>query len=141
MLKDAALLHLHLLGHALDEEMTLKDATSYNIQWLGSQPTFIDIPSFERLVPGTPWVGYRQFCELFLYPLMLQAYKDVTFHHWLRGRLDGITPEECNNIMSFRDRFRPGVFLDVHMQAKLQDRKSTRLNSSHIQKSRMPSSA
>ena len=30
--------------------------------------------------PGEPWAGYRQFCMLFLYPLMLQAYKDVPFH-------------------------------------------------------------
>ena len=56
---------------------------------------FIDVGSFERLRPGEPWAGYRQFCMLFLYPLMLQAYKDLPFHALLRGSLDGITPREA----------------------------------------------
>ena len=38
-------------------------------------------------------------------------------------------------------KVRQGVTLDVLGQDGLSDRKSTRLNSSHIQKSRMPSSA
>lgn len=122
MLKDAALLQLELLEKALNENITLKDATSYNIQWNGAKPLFIDIPSFEKLLPGTPWVGYRQFCELYLYPLMLQAYKDVAFHPWLRGRVDGIDPEEINKLMSFSDRFRAGVLADVYLQAKMQSK-------------------
>ena len=48
--------------------------------------------SFERLREGEAWVGYRQFCMLYLYPLLLQAVKDVPFHPWLRGSIDGITP-------------------------------------------------
>ena len=90
MLKDAALLHLDLMRAALEEGMILKDSSAYNVQWRGAQPVFIDIPSFEVLAKGQPWVGYRQFCELFLYPLMLQAYKGVDFRPWLRGSLDGI---------------------------------------------------
>ena len=43
MLQDAALLQLDLALAALDEVMTLKDATPFNIQWLGSRPTFIDV--------------------------------------------------------------------------------------------------
>ena len=125
MLKDAALLQLDLLEKALNENMTLKDATSYNIQWKGVKPIFIDIPSFEKLIPGTPWVGYRQFCELYLYPLMLQAYKDVAFHPWLRGRVDGIDPEEINKLMSVRDLFRAGVLADVYIQSKLQSKYAT----------------
>ena len=73
MLKDAALLHLDLLEAALGAGMILKDSSAYNIQWTGAQPVFVDIPSFELLRRGEPWVGYRQFCELFLYPLMMQA--------------------------------------------------------------------
>ncbi len=122
MLKDAALLHLELLLAALDEDMILKDSSAYNIQWQGVRPVFIDIPSFEVLPPGEPWVGYRQFCQLFLYPLFLQAYKNVDFHPWLRGSIDGIDPVQINNLMSVRDRFRPGVFTNVYLQAKLQEK-------------------
>ena len=80
MLKDAALLQLALGREALTHDLTLKDASSYNVQWRGAEPVFIDIGSFERLRPGEPWAGYRQFCMLFLYPLMLQAYKDCLLY-------------------------------------------------------------
>jgi hypothetical protein len=79
MLRDAALLQLELLRRALDEDLTLKDSSSYNVQWRGAQPVFIDVGSFERLRPGEPWAGYRQFCMLFLNPLLLQAHKGVDF--------------------------------------------------------------
>lgn len=122
MLQDAALLHLELLAAALEEDMILKDATPYNVQWQGARPVFIDIPSLVRLVPGAAWMGYRQFCQTHLYPLFLQAYRNVPFQPWLRGRLDGITAAECNALCSWRDLLRPGVFLDVFLQAKLQNR-------------------
>ena len=122
MLKDAALLQLELLRAALAEGMILKDASSFNIQWIGSQPIFIDIPSFTPLAPGETWVGYRQFCQLFLYPLLLQAYKDIPFQPWLRGSIDGIDPQDCGQLMSVRDRLRPGVLSHVYLQAKAQAR-------------------
>lgn len=122
VLKDAALLHLELMRGALSEGMILKDATPYNVQWQGVHPVFIDIPSFEVLKRGAPWVGYRQFCELFLYPLMLQAYKGIDFRPWLRGRIDGIPAEEMRGLTSARDLMRSGVLLHVIAQSKLQSR-------------------
>ncbi|HEY2253179.1 MAG TPA: hypothetical protein VGH74_19030, partial [Planctomycetaceae bacterium] len=120
MLKDAALLHLELLAAALDEDFTVKDGTAYNVQWVGHRPMFIDVLSFEKLPPGQPWAGYRQFCQTFLFPLFLQAYKDVPFQPWLRGCLDGITPVQCANLMSFRDMLRPGVLKHAWLHAWLE---------------------
>jgi len=120
MLKDAALLQLELLLVALDEDMILKDSSAFNVQWKGAKPIFIDVASFERLTPGEPWVGYRQFCQMFLYPLFLLAYKNVSFQPWLRGCIDGIEAEHCNSLMSVRDFLRPGVFLHVYLQSKMQ---------------------
>ena len=120
MLKDAALLQLELLEAALEEDMMLKDATPYNIQWRGARPVFIDIPSFERWRQGEPWIGYQQFCRLFLFPLMMSAYRGLPFAPWLRGAIDGLTPKEFNDLLSWRDLFRPGVLVDVYLQAKLQ---------------------
>jgi hypothetical protein len=120
MLKDAALLHVDLLLAALDEGMTLKDASPYNIQWKGTVPVFVDVASFERRQSGEPWVGYRQFCELFLYPLLLLAYRDVPYHPWLRGSLEGIDAATCWRLMSPRDVLHGGVLTHVYLQARAQ---------------------
>lgn len=120
MLQDAALLYLDLLNAALDEAFTLKDGTAYNMQWVGTRPVLIDVASFERLADGQAWTGYRQFCQTFLYPLLLQAYKHIAFQPWLRGCLDGISPQDCWNLMSFRDFFRRGVPSHVFMHMWLQ---------------------
>ena len=120
MLRDAALLQLELLRRALDEDLMLKDSSSYNVQWRGARPVFIDVGSFERLRPGEPWAGYRQFCMLYLNPLLLQAYKGVDFRPWLRGSLEGITPVEARRLVSFRDLFRRGVMTNVALHARLE---------------------
>ncbi|HEY1275635.1 MAG TPA: class I SAM-dependent methyltransferase [Thermoleophilaceae bacterium] len=126
MLKDAALVQLDLLLAALDKDLVLKDSTPYNVQFRGARPVFVDVGSFERLREGEPWIGYRQFCMLYLYPLMLQALKGVDFHPWLRGSIDGITPAQMRGVLSFRDRFRKGVFTNVFLHAKLEQRYADR---------------
>ena len=103
LLKDAALLQLDLTLAAIDEGMALKAANPFNVQWVGSRPTFIDIGSFTAYNSGDPWAGYRQFCSQFLYPLFLQAYKSVAYHPWLRGSLEGIEARELSSLMSIRD--------------------------------------
>jgi len=122
MLRDAALLQLDLLLAALDEDFVLKDASPYNVLWIGTEPVFIDVASFERLAPGAPWTGYRQFCELTLYPLLLQAYRGVAFQPWLRGSIDGISAADASRLFSLRDRLRPGVLAHVVLQARAQAR-------------------
>jgi SAM-dependent methyltransferase len=122
MLRDAALLQLELLARALADDVTTKDASPYNVQWRGTKPVFIDVGSFEPLEAGVPWRGYRQFCMLFLNPLLLQAYKGVPFQPWLRGSLRGITPAETRALMSLRDLFRRGVFANVVLHARLEGR-------------------
>jgi hypothetical protein len=122
MLKDAALLQLDLLLASLEHDMVLKDSTPYNVQFKGARPVFVDVGSFERMREGEPWVGFRQFCMLYLYPLLLQSAKGVPFQPWLRGSIDGITPTEMRGLMSFRDRFRKGVFTNVFLHARLEKR-------------------
>jgi hypothetical protein len=59
---------------------------------------------------------------LYLFPLLLQALKDVRFQPWLRGSIDGITASQIRGVMSFRDRFRRGLFTNVFLQARLERR-------------------
>ena len=124
MLRDAALLQLDLLASALEEGMILKDSSAYNVQWIGVRPVFIDIPSFKRHAEGEPWVGYRQFCMMFLYPLMLQAYCGAPFQPWLRGAIDGIEPEAMARLLGLCDLWRRGVLTHVLLHARLQRKRS-----------------
>jgi hypothetical protein len=99
MLKDAALLQLKLTRETLADGIGLKDATPYNVQFIGSRPQFIDAGSFERRRKGDPWYGYKQFCEMYLYPLMMQAYLGVQYQPYLRGSVNGISPETMRKLL------------------------------------------
>lgn len=122
MLKDAALLHLDILDRALRHNLVLKDATPFNVQFLGQRPIFIDVLSFAVWNPGDPWAGYNQFCRMFLYPLMLQAFKGVPFQSWLRSDLGGIDAIHFSRLFGFRDLFRRGVLQHVKLHSWLQRR-------------------
>lgn len=122
MLREAALTHLDLLEQGLPEGVILKDATPFNVQFRGASPIFIDIGSFVPHEPGDAWTGYRQFCQMMLYPLMLQAYRRIDFQPFLRGRISGVSPTDFARMQSFRDWFRRGVLTHVVLHAALESR-------------------
>ncbi|MGH8924526.1 MAG: class I SAM-dependent methyltransferase [Acidimicrobiia bacterium] len=125
MLKAAALLQLELTESALNRGLTLKDATPYNVQFRGAEPVFVDIGSFRSYEEGEPWLGYGQFCRLFLYPLLVQAHTGIPFRPLLRGSLDGVDPDTARAMLR-GNRFKQGVLLDVVMQARAQRKSAGR---------------
>jgi hypothetical protein len=122
MLRDAALLQLDLMEEALAEGLILKDATPYNFQFPEGSPRFIDIGSFETYRKGEPWVGYRQFCRQFLYPLMLRAWSGVPFQPWLRGDPDGPNSAQMWRLLPARRKASPAAILHVGLQARAEER-------------------
>ena len=120
MLRDAALLQLRIMDRALRHKWILKDATAYNLQFRGAMPVFIDVLSLEPWRQGEPWAGYNQFCRMMLYPLMLEAYKQIAFQPWLRSELEGIDPVVFSHMFRGMERMRPGVLSHVTAQAYLQ---------------------
>ncbi len=122
MLKDAALLQLDLLESGLKEGWTIKDSTPFNIQFVGAKPVFIDIPSFEPREQGEHWAAYRQFCMLFLYPLMLKAHLGLDFQPVLRSNLDGISPGEAARYFKGLKRFKKGVTSHISIPAMIEGR-------------------
>lgn len=123
MLKDAALLQLRLTRETLADGVGLKDATPYNVQFIGSRAQFIDAGSFEVRRKSDPWYGYRQFCEMFLYPLMMQAYLGVGFQPFLRGAVNGISPDTMRKLLPASVRHpRKGRFTHVVLHAAAQNR-------------------
>ena len=122
MLRDAALLQLEVTARGLAEGFITKDATSYNVQFEGTAPVFIDVGSFEPVRAGEPWYGYRQFCELFLNPLVLQAVGGAGYHSWMRGSLDGISPAELAPLIKGRRRLDRRLLVHVRLHARAEDR-------------------
>ena len=121
-LKDAALLTLDMAMVSLAHGMTLKDASAFNVQFVGSQPMFIDSLSFERYEEGVPWVAYRQFCQHFLAPLALMSHVDTRVGHLMRAYLDGIPLDLASHLLPAATRLRPGLLLHIHGHARSQRR-------------------
>lgn len=119
-LKAAALLQLSIHLQALEQGVTLTDASAYNIQFQGVQPIFIDHLAFTRYQPGELWQGHRQFCAEFLNPLLLRAYLGVSYHAWYRGALEGISVADLNQLLPWYRKMQPKVFMHVLMQTSLQ---------------------
>ena len=121
-LRDAALLTLEVQRRALARGMTLKDASAYNVQFVGTRAVLIDTLSFERLTPGAPWVAYRQFCQHFLAPLALMSVVDVRLGLLLRQFMDGVPLDLASRLLPWRTRLRPGLLMHIHLHAASQRR-------------------
>jgi hypothetical protein len=121
-LKDAALLTLELQSRALDAGMRLKDASAYNVQLDAGRPILIDTLSFEVADPTEPWVAYRQFCEHFLAPLALIAYRDARIGLLLRDFIDGLPLDLATRLLPGRTRLNLGLQAHLHLHAGAQRR-------------------
>lgn len=119
-LKEAALLTLYIEKRCLEHGMSLKDASAYNIQFLGSRPIFIDTLSFARYQEGEPWIGYRQFCQHFLAPLALMSYTDIRLSQLSKIFLDGVPLDLAVRLLPLRARFHFSLFIHLYLHAKSQ---------------------
>jgi hypothetical protein len=117
-LKDAALTTLKIQKKALDFGMSLKDCSTYNIQFTRGKPILIDTLSFEKYNEGKPWVAYRQFCQHFLAPLALMSCKDIRLSQLLRIYIDGVPLELVSLLLPFRTHFKFSLLSHIHFHAK-----------------------
>ena len=117
-LRDAALLTLALQKRALTHGLWLRDASAYNVQYLGGRPIFIDTLSFEAYPEGRPWGAYNQFCQHFLAPLALAAYVDIGFLKLLRTNLGGIDIGLASRALPIRTRLRLGLQMHIHAHGR-----------------------
>ena len=119
-LQAAALLHLDIQLAALKKDVTLTDATAYNIQFVGPKPIFIDSLSFRRYTDGEYWAGHRQFFEQFVNPLLLRSVVGIPHNAWYRGALEGISAEDLSHVLPWTSRLSWNVLTNVFLQARLQ---------------------
>jgi SAM-dependent methyltransferase len=118
-LKDAALLTLGIMKVAIDHGLILKDATPFNIQFRDAQPVHIDTLSFEKYDDAKPWVAYRQFCETFLYPLLVEKYTSLEIHRLFAAYPQGISAKETVYLLPAKSRFHLGNWLHVFLPASI----------------------
>lgn len=121
-LKSAALATLSIQKRALKADMSLKDASAYNIQFVRGKATLIDTLSFETYREGQPWVAYRQFCQHFLAPLALMALRDVRLNQLLRAYIDGVPLDLASALLPRRTRLNFGLLTHIHIHAGAQKR-------------------
>ena len=120
MLKEAAVRQLEMLLDAVEHDWLFKDSSAYNMQWVGNRLVFIDMPSLVPRTDDAPWLGYRQFCMMYLIPLLMKAHLGIDHVPLLRSNLDGVTPVEAAKSFRGLSRFKSGVMTHVLLQARLE---------------------
>jgi ribosomal protein L11 methylase PrmA len=130
LLKRAALFHLDLHLLALEFGFTLTDASAYNVQFVGTEPIFIDPLSLVPYSEGEMWLGRRQFCEQFLNPLLFTALLKIPFNAWYRGSVEGIASEDLSRTLRLKHKTSWRVWSEVVLPVWLQ--KSRTSNSSKV---------
>lgn len=119
-LKDGALLTLEIQEIALEYGMSLKDASSFNIQFLKGKPILIDSLSLEIYEEGKPWIAYKQFIETFLAPLSLMSMVDVRLGRLLADFLDGIPLDLVARLLPFRSKLNLSLLFHIHAHSRTQ---------------------
>jgi SAM-dependent methyltransferase len=112
MLADAARLTLALQLALLERQLSLKDGTAYNIQFVRGRPIFIDVASIETPHRLDLWYALGQFQRMFLLPLLLCRYRGWDFRSYFVANLDGRNYEQVGRSFGW-GRWRPGLILDV----------------------------
>jgi ribosomal protein L11 methylase PrmA len=120
LLKCAALLHLKIQIDALEDGISLSDASAYNIQFRGPHPVFIDLLSFRKYREGEIWAGQRQFFQQFLNPLLLQSLVGVPYHDWYRGSPEGISSTYLAPMIPWRRKMSFSVLAHVIAHARME---------------------
>lgn len=118
-LRQAALLTLKLNLAALEHGMILKDASAYNIQFRGGKAILTDTLSFETYEESRPWQAFRQFCQHFLYPLLLHSRLHNFDPAILMHYTDGVPADVAASMLPRSGRFNFNLWLYLYLPAKL----------------------
>ncbi|KKW06197.1 MAG: hypothetical protein UY40_C0002G0047 [candidate division CPR1 bacterium GW2011_GWC1_49_13] len=132
-LKDAALVTLKIQKIAVEHEMSLKDASAYNIQFQEGKPVLIDTLSFEKY-EEKPWVAYRQFCQHFLAPLALASYTDIRLTQLMRVHIDGIPLDLAARLLPAKAKLKPAILMHIYLHSKTQVMFADRGATSQVQR-------
>ena len=118
--KKCSLFHLDLHIEALKQNYNIIDSSPYNVQFVnGLKPVFIDFGSIVSYEENQPWLGYKQFCEQFLGPLLIEHYSKINFQEILKFNLEGIDISTTSRILPIRSYFNLKILLNIHLHSIL----------------------
>lgn len=121
-LQTAAVEHLVLHRELLAAGLTLKDASAFNIAFIGARPIFLDALSVTSYNEGEYWLGHDQFLRQFLNPLLLEVHCGMTFAALYRGDIEGIDSTTLSRLLPVSARLRPSIIMNVVLPAYLDAR-------------------
>lgn len=112
-LRAAAIATLRAQRISLEFNMSLKDASAYNVQFHKGKALLIDTGSFEPYREGRPWIAYSQFLRHFLAPLTLMAKSSPEMNKLLLSYTDGLPIELACELLPWHSWLNPS--LAVHL--------------------------
>lgn len=116
--KKSSIFHLDLHIEALKHNYNIIDSSPYNIQFTkGLKPVFIDFGSIVSYEENQPWFGYKQFCEQFLGPLLIEGYSKINFQEILNYNLEGIDISTTSRILPIKSYFNLKILLNIHLHS------------------------
>jgi hypothetical protein len=114
--REAALVTLRIQRLALQFDMTLKDASAYNIQFINGRALLIDTLSFDRYTES-PWAAYGQFCRHFFAPLMLMLHVDQRLGKTMQNYIDGIPLDLADSLLHGKGGLSAWQHIHLHSAA------------------------
>jgi SAM-dependent methyltransferase len=123
MLHAAGVLTLRMNIELLREGIGLKDATPYNVVFVGPNPIFIDLLSLERRDKhDSTWLPYAQFVRTFVLPTIANKYFELSMDDIFLARRDGLEPQEVYALCGVLQKFMPPFLTTVSLPTWIGDR-------------------
>ena len=127
--KDSLLLTLKIQLICVEYNMTLKDSTPFNIQFIDNKPIFIDTLSFELIENNNfVWKPYKQFCEMYLNPICLMKYVDPNLNKLLINYINGIPLSLTNKLLPLKSKFNISIFIHIILHNLIKEKKGFKGN-------------
>ena len=121
MLRDAARLQLTLTREALAESLITKDASAYNVQFVGSKPVFIDVGSFEKVRRASRGPAIDSSASCSSTRSTSRRWATCPSSHCCAATSTASAPASRRR-SSAAGRFRKGVFTHVRLHARAERR-------------------
>jgi SAM-dependent methyltransferase len=122
-LKRAAIHHLRILEDAVRNGFIIIDGSTANIQFQRGHAVFIDVGSIRRYNADEPWYGYKQFCQQFLIPMLLNCKLGICHQRIFSGNLEPIEISDFSKILPFNSWLSIPIVGHVHLNRLFKNNK------------------